>query len=633
MREYRSVAVRGVESEPATGARAGSAPGSRTGAAPVRAEQDALGPAERDAAGRAENDAPGPAAESGPLADGEAGPARRRWRPGRAELAVAAAYVSLAVIVVGRFLADPQGRITTQVPADHTWFEWLLSHGAYTVRHLGNPLFSARQNVPDGVNMMANTSVLGVTIPLAPLTMLAGPRITYLIWLAGAMVATSATTCWVLRRYVVRSRTAAAVAGAFAGFAPGVVHHANGQPNFVSNFLLPLIVARAVRLGRDGRWARDGILLALLVTWQLFLNEEMLLVTALACAVIVLVRLPKRRADFLRGLAVTAAGAAVLCAYPLWFQFAGPGSFRGVPMFNTWGEDPLTYLTFPRDSLAGDASSETVVGLIEQNSWFGWPLTLVAVLLAVLTWRLAVTRVAVTVALVFGLLALGPRLRFAGHLTGVPGPLAFLEEAVPVLDMMMPSRLTTAVAGAFTVLLAVGWDRYGRRRTLRRTVIAAALIPLIPTPVPAKAQRQPPVFITSGAWRSYVPPGGTMLPLPVPSNWLGRDTLSWSASERHEFAVPEGYFLGPGPQGEGQMGPATVSVTSRLTVAALSDGKVPVVSPADEQAVCADLSRWHTSVVVMRADLGSPALSKLAEQLYGPPTRVGDVDVWQPAHC
>ncbi|WP_369819678.1 hypothetical protein [Actinoplanes sp. TFC3] len=556
-----------------------------------------------------------------------------RWRLVRTDLAVLAGYVTLALVVIGRYLGDPNGRVSSHLPTDHTWFEWLLSHGAYTVRHLGNPLFSAQQNVPDGVNMMANTSVLGVTIPLAPLTMLAGPRVMYLVWLAGAMAATAATTYWVLRRYVVRSPMAAAVAGAFAGFAPGVVHHANGQPNFVSNFLLPLIVAGAARLGCAGRWMRDGLVLGLLVTWQLFINEEMLLVTALACAVIVLVRLPKRRADFLRALAVTAGVAGVLCAYPLWFQFAGPGSFRGVPMFNTWGEDPLAWLTFPRDSLAGDAASEAVVGRTEQNSWFGWPLVLAVILLGVLTWRQMVTRIALVVTLVFAVLSLGQEIRFAGQLTGVPGPLAFLEEAVPVLDMMMPSRLTYAVAGAFAVLLAIGWDRRGRDRPVRRILIAAALIPLIPTPVPAMPEQRPPTFITSGAWHSYVPPGRAMLPLPLPSNWVGRDTLSWSAWAQHEFAVPEGYFLGPGPGGAGQMGPATVSATTTMAVEAIRTQQVPAVTAEQRRAACADVRRWDVSAVVMRADLKSTALRGLADQLYGLPTQVQDVLVWQPAQC
>lgn len=178
--------------------------------------------------------------------------------------------------------------MSSHLPTDHSWFEWLFTHGAYSVRHLENPLFTTRQNAPLGVNMMANTSLLGVTLPLAPLTMLLGPQVMYALYLGGALAATAATSYWMLSRHLVRSRAAAFLGGAFLGFAPGVVHHANGQPNFVSNFLLPLIVVRVLRLGEAGRWRRNGVVLGLLVAYQIFINEEMLLLTALACLVVVL---------------------------------------------------------------------------------------------------------------------------------------------------------------------------------------------------------------------------------------------------------------------------------------------------------------------------------------------------------
>ena len=128
--------------------------------------------------------------------------------------------------------------------------------------------------------MIANTSVLGVTLPMAPVTLLFGPRIAYFVWMIGALAGTAFSGYWVLQRYLVKSRVAAFLGGAFIGFAPGIVHHANGQPNFISNFLLPLIVARVARLGIDGRWRRDGLILGGLVSYQLFLNEELLLITA-----------------------------------------------------------------------------------------------------------------------------------------------------------------------------------------------------------------------------------------------------------------------------------------------------------------------------------------------------------------
>ena len=60
-----------------------------------------------------------------------------------------------------------------------------------------------------------------------------------------------------------------------------MISHANGHINWTAQFLVPFIVLAALRL----RTWKDGIPLALLVLYQAFINEEVLLYTALALAV------------------------------------------------------------------------------------------------------------------------------------------------------------------------------------------------------------------------------------------------------------------------------------------------------------------------------------------------------------
>ncbi len=556
-------------------------------------------------------------------------------------------YLVLGMLVMAGYLTDPDGRISGQLPGDNTWFEWLLSHGAYSVRHLANPLFSLRQNVPFGVNMMANTSVLGVTLPLAPLTMLFGAKVTYVVWLVGACAGTAVTTYWALSRHLVRSRAAAFIGGALAGFAPGVVHHANGQPNFVSNFVLPVIVVTVFRLGATGRWVRDGVILATLVTWQLFINEELLLVTAAACGVAVIVyacqrsaEFRKRRRKFGAALGVAAAVAFALCAYPLWMQFFGPQGYQALPQFHSWGEDLATYVTMPRDTIGGVDDAGATVGRIEQNTWFGWPLTSAVLALTVALWRRsAAARTAGIVALVFAIASLGPRIRLDGRVTAVPGPWALIPDRTPVLAMLMPSRLSFAVIGACVVLLAVGWDRLaeldrpdgGRRlnaSALGRMLLSAALIPLIPTPVPTIADQRPPEFITSGAWRNHLKPGTTLVPIPLPDNAQGRITLAWSTAAQQEFPIPRGDFLGPDEHGNATLGSAAHSVTLDLFAVAARTGTIPAVTVDTRTAIYAELQQWNASIVVLRSEPDHPVLYLLAQQLLGPGQRDHDVWIW-----
>ncbi|MEE6262954.1 hypothetical protein V1633_31195 [Plantactinospora sonchi] len=569
----------------------------------------------------------------------------RRFRfPARADVLVIGAYVLLGVFVCANYWADINHRVSSHLPTDHSWFEWLLSHGAYSVRHLENPLFSARQNAPDGVNMMANTSVLGISIPLAPLTLLLGPQVTYAIYLGGALAATAATSYWMLSRHLVTSRAAAFAGGAFLGFAPGIIHHANGQPNFVSNFLLPLIVVRVLRLGEPGRWLRNGIVLGLLVAYQIFINEEMLLLTALACAVIMVLlavfRWSETRArlwTFLRALGVGGGLALLLAGYPIWYQFNGPQSYRGLQggVFHNWGEDLKAFVTFPRDSLGGIPEVEKTIGLTEQNTWLGWPLVGLAVLVAVLLWRTSVTaRIASLVAAGFAVASVGRQVRYNGELTEFEGPWKLLPENLPLVEMMMPTRLSLVTVGAIGVLVALAWDeiakveiRPARVKVLAYAAVALALLPIFPRPLPAQHVDPPPHFITSGAWRPYVPAGRTLVPVPVPSNVHGLSTLRWSALTEQEFPIPAGYFIGPDAEGFGVFG-APTRPTSMLIYGTMDRGAAPAITEENRRQAVEDLKFWRASVVVLGDHPSAPALHVLLAGLLGPGQRVDDVWLW-----
>ncbi|MGW4500242.1 hypothetical protein ACWENR_16710 [Micromonospora sp. NPDC004336] len=591
-------------------------------------------------------------------------PSRRpRWRPARADVLAIGAYVLLGVLVCLNYWVDVQNRVSSHLPTDHSWFEWLFSHGAYSVRHLENPLFTERQNAPDGVNMMANTSLLGVTLPLAPLTMLLGPQVVYALYLGAALAATAGTSYWVLSRHVVRSRAGAFVGGAFLGFAPGIVHHANGQPNFVSNFLLPLIVLRVFRLGEAGRWRRNGVVLGLLVAYQIFINEEMLLLTALACLVAVVayavMRPARTRAvagTFAAALGVGGGLALLLTAYPIWFQFNGPQAYRGLQggVFHSWGEDLAAFVTFARDTLVGDEAVERTIGLTEQNTWFGWPLVLLSVVaLALLVRRSLTARILAVLVVVFTVGSIGPKVRLNGVETETDGPWAYIPDDVPLLEMMMPTRLALVVTAALGVLLALAWDavaRFGRatapaprsgdddaadaagprRRWLRPVgyaAVALAVLPLVPRPLPAQPVEPPPRFVTAGGWRPYVPEGRTLVPVPIPSNVHGLSTLRWSALTQHAFPIPGGYFIGPNELGEGVFG-APNRPTSSLIYRTMDAGEVPALTEENRRQAVEDLRFWRASVVVLGAHPREAVLRELVTGLIGPPQRVDDVWLW-----
>ena len=131
---------------------------------------------------------------------------------------------------------------------DQQAFEWYFGAAAHNLASFSNPLFSDLQNFPAGVNLMANAAVLGLGIPLAPLTLLAGPSATFLVVELLGLALTASAWFWLFRRHLAVHPLAAAIGAGFVGFAPGMVSHANGHPNFVAQFLVPLIVDRVLRL-------------------------------------------------------------------------------------------------------------------------------------------------------------------------------------------------------------------------------------------------------------------------------------------------------------------------------------------------------------------------------------------------
>jgi len=572
-----------------------------------------------------------------------------RLRPHLPDLLAYGTYLLLAIWACGRLWSHPRGRISGHLPIDNVEFFWWLSHAARSLVHFDNPFFSTQMNAPDGVNIMANTSVLGIGIPLAPVTLLFGPQVSYDVYLTLALAGSAATCYYVLSRHLVRSRLAAFLGGAFFGFAPGVVHHANGQPNFVSNFLLPLIVLRVVKLREPGRWLRNGMILALLVCWQLFLNEELLTLTALGCLAVIACYAAMRPADarravrpFVLGGAVAVGVATPLLAYPIWFQFTGPQSYAGIPeLFNNWGEDITAFFTFARDTLAGSSPVEQTIGRTEQNSWFGAPLVILTVIMVVLMWRCSLpARVVTVVGTGFAVLALGPHLRLDGReRPSVPLPWLVFEHA-PLVRYMYPSRLIFVVIACLAVLLALACDRVPRLelpgspvrfRYLWALAVAVALIPIIPRPMPGVSPPHVPAFISAGGWKDYVDDRHSLVTVPLPSNTLGLKAVMWSAVTGQEFKIPRGYFLGPDRDqgGVGRFG-ATRSKTDDLLVKVSNTGRFADVTAADRENALAELRYWRAAIVVLDpTDRRAEQLRKAVTDLTGiTPRYVTDVWVW-----
>ncbi|MET0414495.1 MAG: hypothetical protein ABW022_00545, partial [Actinoplanes sp.] len=186
-------------------------------------------------------------------------------RPRRAGLWALLSYAVLSVIVTIQLWRDPNGRVLAGNDDDHGVFLFMLAHGERVLFHGDAPFYSDRLNVPDGVNMMANTSMLALSLPLAPVTHFFGAGFSVALLITLGLAGTAAAWYRVLSRHLVRSRVAAWIGGLWCGFAPTMVSHANGHVNFVSQYVVPFIVWQVLRLKEPGRHWRGGVILGLLI--------------------------------------------------------------------------------------------------------------------------------------------------------------------------------------------------------------------------------------------------------------------------------------------------------------------------------------------------------------------------------
>jgi hypothetical protein len=573
-------------------------------------------------------------------------------RPRVLDAVIAAAFVLLSFgLYRGLWLHLGDGYLVDS-GEDQNLFEWFFAVQAHALA-AGHPtLYSALQNFPAGVNLMGNTAMPGLVLPLAPLTLLFGPTLTWAVLLSGGLAATAIAWYWLFSRHVTASRWAAAVGAGCAAFAPPMISHAHAHPNFTATFLLPLIIGRLARL-REVRGAGDtvraGAVLGALLGWQVLIGEEPLLIMvtgllvwALAWAAVRPRTLLAAARPMLAGLAVAGVVSVLLVGYPLWVQFGGPASYHRLT-HGPAGNDLVSFAALPRQSVGGQLlhPGQQVANPTEQNSFFGWPLLVLLLVAAVWLWREIPARLAAITVLVLFALSLGTPLYVDAAPTSVPGPWLALA-ALPLFNSLIEARLTLACLPAMGLLLAMASDRALVRpprrprwaalgwltsRRLWFVGLALAVLPILPVRFDAVPRPATPVFFSSGDWRQYVGPGRSVLTVPPPDPG-GAAALHWQVTTGFAFPLVEGYFVGPGPDRVGIYG-ADRLPTSLLLAGVLMNGQVPPIGASERARALADLRYWRTDVVVLPGDVyNEAALRNTLDRLLGPGQPRDDVTVW-----
>jgi hypothetical protein len=577
-------------------------------------------------------------------------PGGPRWRRAAAaalpDLAGLGVCLTLAGLMFAGNWAAPTTTSTSPGQGDGALMMWFLRWTPHALAEGLNPLFTTHMNVPDGVNVMWNTSLLLPGLLLAPVTTTFGPVLSFNLLLALGPGLSAWCAAIAFRRYV-GNRVAALLGGLVFGFSPYMLAQSLGHLHLTLVFLVPLLLLALdeILVRRRRHPLVAGAVLGLLAAGQLFIGEEVLAFTAITGLVQLLVLMalfPRQVRGRVRHVLVAFAAAAVvfaaIAAWPIWFQLTGPQHVSGDLHSTDKLATDLYNLVVPNrvQAIAPEAalrvSSRFPGNLAETNGYLGIPLVLILVFTAVRWWRTPVVRVAALLLVVPLVLSMGTRLHLGGRRTGIPLPWAAIDSA-PLLESAVPNRFMLLATLFAALLLALFIDRVRDWATVPKlgalVLVGAALLALLPRGPRGGVPVVVPEFFT-GRQVERIPKDSVTLLAPYPRAG-GAAPMFWQAMADLRFRIPGGYFVGPDPAGRPTYGAANRPLS--LKMARIRSGRgMPRLTPAVRNQLVGDLVRWQVGTVVVgpmqRPGTQATMVEFFTALLRRPPSEVGGVSVW-----
>jgi len=514
---------------------------------------------------------------------------------------------------------------------DPALFLWFFQWPATALSHGQNPFYSTALFHPHGINLLAQTSVTGMSLPLVPVTWIWGPVASLNVASTVAPALTAFTAFIAIRRWVTWT-PASFVGGLLYGFSPFVLTSLEFAHLMTAALMvLPLILIAldeiVVRQRRSALWT--GLLLGLLVFAQFFFSTELLAITAIAVVIALIalvggalvtdraaVRQRARHAAV--GLGAGLGVGVVLLAWPIWFALAGPAHLSGAIWPNIapiGGYVPADYVS--PHYIGGSNVFELLGGYtgaqLGSSGYLGWGL--LAVLVAGLVAFRRDRRL-----WFFGFVLAFSALFALGERRGQWWELARILAHIPVMENVIVQRFMAIGFLAAAVMLAIVLDRVrARPPDWRRLISAVAVAAIALVPIGVTFGERLPFAMTRvllPRWYTEVaptlPPGRVLLSYPAPFTGI-QSAMAWQAVDRMHYSQAGG----GGPQGTAVRSGAAAGGFRVLTKLTLNFSRPsPTGTPAQYAAVRQALRVWKVDSVVVSTDPAAPFLQQGQDPVY-----------------
>ncbi len=551
---------------------------------------------------------------------------------GRSSLFVFVGYALLAVLFFGtRVLLHPGRDYVGGLTTDPQVFIWSLAWWPHALLHGVNPFVSKEVWAPIGVNLAWAQTAPALAVALAPVTLLAGPVVSYNV-AAVLMPALAAWTAFLLcRRLTGGAVWPSLVGGYLFGFSTYVVAGTLAHVQTTAVFVVPL-VALVILQFVDGE-IRGRVLafrLGLLLALQAFLETEILFTITLALAVglmLAAIFVPSRRPRFVSMLAPVAGAyvlAGVLASPLLYYLAAGKSAGSQQPGNDTFVGDALNFVVPTHVEALGwwavQLAHHFPANDAERGTYIGLPALLIVALFARSRWRTQGGRLLLAALLLTAIATLGSWLTVDGHrLTTLPWVHIGWR---PLFDDLMPVRFSLYTALTIGVIAAL-WAAATKTPWLRIGLPALAVLALAPNLALAEwagpgartlfAEAPPtiPRLFTGDGYRSCLQKNEIVLALPFGARG---NSLIWQAKSGFWFRLAGGYVANTVPPFF-QRPPAVATVASN-----------DLPKRITAQDVRAFARAASVTTIVLDADQSGP-WRKVLDQL-GPPHAVDGVLIY-----
>ncbi|HVA40667.1 MAG TPA: hypothetical protein VNF49_08380, partial [Candidatus Binataceae bacterium] len=435
-------------------------------------------------------------------------------------------YLALSLLIFGRAAIGNPATVYVGRGPDPQLYIWFMAWWAHAISHGLNPFLTSVIWAPSGVNLAWTANMPLAAWLVYPITRGFGPIVSYnlLCLLAPALAGWSA---FALCRYVVREFWPAMFGGLLFAFSPYVLSRMLGNMDLTLVWPIPLAVYVTLRRLDDNLGPRGFVVaLAILVAAQFLLFAEIVasatLFGAIAIALAAPAMAPRERRRLLATVAPIAAAyavAAVIVSPYLYYMFAFP-----VPsgkIFSPWHFAidlasfvvPTTVNQLGRVPLFAPIAHRFRAEMAETGAYLGLPMLAIVILFARERWNAPGGRFLIHMLIVICVLAMGPRLEFAGRITiGLPGSAL---GHLPLLNKALPARFMMYAYLTLAVMVAM-WLGGEGGRDVRRWALGLTIVPFMLPNLSASYWATPaviPAFFSTGLYRQYLAPGETVIVL------------------------------------------------------------------------------------------------------------------------